>query len=171
MNLEQKNCATASRGLTAGEPCGTVPWFFLSVPLVPQISVPVPVRRDIKSAGTERDSLFDTSGFFVPRDFSNGTVQQIFVPVWTVSVPVPIPRIYNNEILEPFHCVTYFGNEHSKSRKMIFNMMFFLIQPNSTKSGSEFKINLRCSFFRNMRWHDFDFYLINFRDEKLVSTF
>ena len=77
----------------------------------------------------------------------------------------------NNEILELLHCVTYFGNEHSKSRKTILNMMFFLIQPNSTKSGSEFKINLRCSFFRNMRWHDFDFYLINFTQEKLFSTF
>ena len=40
----------------AGQPCGTVPRKFVPVPLVPQTSVPVPVPRDTKSAGTDRDS-------------------------------------------------------------------------------------------------------------------
>ena len=35
---------------------GIVPRFFVPVPLVPQTSVPVPVPRDTKSAGTDRDS-------------------------------------------------------------------------------------------------------------------
>ena len=38
---------------------GTVPGFFVPVslvPLVPQTSVPVPVPRDTRSAGTDRDS-------------------------------------------------------------------------------------------------------------------
>ena len=40
----------------AGQSCGTVPRKFVPVPLVPQTSVPVPVPRDTKSAGTDRDS-------------------------------------------------------------------------------------------------------------------
>ena len=35
---------------------GTVPRKFVPIPLVPQTSVPVPVPRDTKSAGTDRDS-------------------------------------------------------------------------------------------------------------------
>ena len=35
---------------------GTVPRKFVPVPLVPQTSVPVPVPRDAKSIGTDRDS-------------------------------------------------------------------------------------------------------------------
>ena len=34
---------------------GTVPRFFVPVPLVPQTSIPVPVPRDAKSVGTDRD--------------------------------------------------------------------------------------------------------------------
>ena len=44
--------------------------------------------------GTERDPCPEMPGFVVPRDFSSGTVPQIFVPVPTVPwlwVPVPVP--------------------------------------------------------------------------------
>ena len=72
---------------------GTVQRFFVSVPLVspakicpvpvvPQTSVPVPCPK--------------MPGFVVPRDFSSGTVPQIFVPVPTFPwlwVPVPVPII------------------------------------------------------------------------------
>ena len=40
----------------AGQLCGTVSRKFVPVPLVPQTSFPVPVPRDTKSAGTDRDS-------------------------------------------------------------------------------------------------------------------
>ena len=52
--------------------------------------------RQIESRdrGTKRDFCPEMPGFVVPRDFSSGTVPQIFVPVPTVPwlwVPVPVP--------------------------------------------------------------------------------
>ena len=39
-----------------GQPCGTVPRNFNPVPMVRNTSVPVPVPRDTKSAGTDWES-------------------------------------------------------------------------------------------------------------------
>ena len=98
----------------------TVPRYFVPVPLVPrnshagqsrennQINASnwIQGQRDLTGFAlhripgqgerpwTDRDSCPEMSGFVVPRDFSIGTVPQIFVPVPTVPwlwVPVPIP--------------------------------------------------------------------------------